>query len=261
MKPPERTRFLLLVLFLEIALAAALASSEARRQSADMGSRARLVRSTPVTQTPAFKALKKFTFENAASLSAWEEKVFKNKTLYTVARSAQRGFLKSVSKNASSGLYTKLNFEVSPDLILSWRWRVITFPQKKIPTELANRRQDDFAARIYVIFPGSNLFNSDVIEYIWDEHVLAGTVGSSPYSERIKLFVVRSGKPEGDGWRNEERNIYEDYERLFGKKPKRPLGAIALMSDSDNTASVSEADFGEIILKSKKSESPPRAAL
>ncbi len=128
-----------------------------------------------------------------------------------------------------------------------------------VSEKLANRSEDDFAARVYVIFPGSTFFNTDVIEYIWDESIAEGTVGSSPYSDRVKLFVIRSGRPteENGGWQIEKRSPYEDYVKLFGKKPKRAIGAVALMSDSDNTGTQSEANFGAIVFKIEKKDALP----
>ncbi len=243
-----RRRLLLLILLLEVAVAVTLVSSHLIARN--LGLR-------PVFQKPlgaSFKLLGKFSFENPAALKNWEEKVFKGKTAYQVLSENDQGFLKSSSHNASSGLFVKINYAVTPALHLSWRWRAITFPQKKDPEKLANRGEDDFAARIYVIFPGSTFFNSNVIEYIWDERLPVGSVASSPFSDRVKLFVIRSGKPpegEEEQWRVEERNVYQDYLKLFGKEPKRPLGAVALMSDSDNTGTHSESDFGDIVFKLK----------
>lgn len=237
----NRTRLLFLILCLEIVLALTLWSS-------------------PWTWTEKFQAprtffsiLEKISFKSPDSLKHWEEKIFKGRTRYQVAGEGGRRFLKSRSQNTSSGLYLKMKAPLSPDLFLSWEWRALKFPQKQNVNQLASRSQDDFAARLYVIFPGSNIFNSRVIEYIWDERIPPGTAVSSPFSDKIKLFVIRSGlapAKEG-GWSYEERNVYEDYVRLFGRKPDRPIGAIAIMSDSDNTASASEADFGEITLKHK----------
>ena len=166
---------------------------------------------------------------------------------------AGASFLKSKSENACSGLYIKVDYLPSPDLYVSWKWRAVSFPQKKQPEVIANKKEDDFAARIYVIFPGSNFFKSDVIEYIWDEHLPVGTVASSPYSERIKLYVLKSGPARADsgGWEFEERNVLEDYQKLYGKLPEKPVGAIALMSDSDNTETSAEADFTDIAIKTK----------
>jgi hypothetical protein len=49
----------------------------------------------------------------------------------------------------------------------------------------------------------------------------------------------------------EERNIYEDYKKAFGRKPGA-VGAIALMTDTDNTLSVAEAFYKDIKVGYKK---------
>lgn len=241
----RRIRFLTLVLGLQSAVTVSLLSSQALLPP---------VGRMPPPPAPASSTaviLQRFPFETQDALTQWEEKLFKNKTIYRVAGDGDRRFLSAESRDASSGLYKKFRQETSPDLTLSWSWRARVFPKKERPDALSSRRQDDFAARLYVIFPGRTLFGSDVIEYIWDENIPAGRVESSPFSERVKLFVIRSGPGPEDskGWVTEERNIRQDYERLFGKKPNRPVGILALMSDSDNTHSVSAADFGEILVK------------
>ena len=204
-----------------------------------------------------FDLLEKFVFQTPDSLKTWEEKIFKGKTAYAVVPEGEEGFLLAASKASSSGLYKKVEYFITPELYLSWDWKVSEFPKKPDPKKLASRAQDDFAARIYLVFPGITFFGSNVIEYIWDENLPAGTASSSPFSDRVKLFVIRSGKPgqENGGWVHEERNIYQDYTALFESKPDRALEAIALMSDSDNTRSSSQASFRTIELKSKKTES------
>ncbi|GEM_PF-927236 len=265
MKITPRTRLLLGVLALQAALLATLESGKLLRRAheADLTS-GRQASATRAQKPPAtlsaapvrrdtFTVLKKLSFESQESLKIWEEKIFKNKTLYNVMQHAGQNFLKSSSEDAASGLYTRINVKVTPDLFLSWRWRAVDFPEKKQPGQLSNRRQDDFAARIYVIFPGPSFFKTNVIEYIWDESIAAGTAASSPFSGRVKLFVLRTGKPSAaeDGWHLEERNIYKDYVDLFGQAPKRPIGALAIMSDSDNTGTRSGSDFADIILKTR----------
>src|SRR3989338_639213 len=119
--------------------------------------------------------LERFSFVSGDSLKAWEEKVFKGKTVYQVLLGPDgKRFLQSQSRDASSGLYMKVNYDASPGLVLSWSWKAVAFPKKKEPLRLSNRGEDDFAARLYVIFPGSNFFKSEVIEYLWDEHIPAG---------------------------------------------------------------------------------------
>ncbi len=189
-----------------------------------------------------------FRFKDQESLKVWEQKVFKGKTEYRVLSENGTSYLNSESKNASSGLFIKTKHKATPDLWLSWRWRALQFPTKKDPNRLANRSEDDFVARIYVIFAAANIFRSDVIEYVWDESIVVGTHNQSPYSDRIQLLVVKSGK-NGDGaegWDSQERNVYQDYRALFGKEPKLDIGMIAVMSDSDNTGTEASADFADI---------------
>lgn len=215
-----------------------------------------------VTPTPVLKKMSDFdilerlTFMAPECLRAWDEKIFKGKTQYLVVSEAGESFLSASSTASSSGLYKKLKRHVTPELGLSWDWKAVEFPKKPNPKKLADRAQDDFAARVYLVFPGVTFFGSHVIEYIWDESLPGGTVASSPFSDKVKLFVIRSGKPSIDngGWAHEERNIYQDYTALFEEKPERPLEAIALMSDSDNTRSSSRAYFKTIELNLKKTE-------
>ncbi len=209
------------------------------------------------SKTGEFKIFEKLSFDSQDSLKNWEEKIFKGRTDYRVLDSGDTGrFLSAKSAAASSGLYKKIKYEITPELYLSWDWKAMEFPKKNKPKKLADRSQDDFAARVYLIFPGATFFSSNVIEYIWDESLPEGTVMSSPFSDRVKLFVIRSGKPLPDhgGWRREERNIFEDYTALFEVKADRMLQGIALMSDSDNTQTSSGAYFREIEFKVKKNK-------
>jgi hypothetical protein len=199
--------------------------------------------------------LQRLSFDKGQeSLMGWQEKVFKGTTVFKIIEDDGSPYLRSQSQDACSGLYVKTEHRATPDLWISWKWRAKEFPHKKRPELLSNRPEDDFAARVYVIFPASNFFRSDVIEYIWDKEIPSGTLADSPYSERVKLLVVRTGPPGvvNGGWVEEERNIYEDYLKLFGKAPRHPVGLVALMSDSDNTGTSASADFAEIILKDKQ---------
>jgi len=89
------------------------------------------------------------------------------------------------------------------------------------------------------------------IEYVWSDDLPKGTIITSPYFANIKLIVVESGKKNNDEWVFEERNIYDDYKRAFGTSPSG-VGAIALMTDTDNTLSTAEALYTDIKVGYKK---------
>jgi hypothetical protein len=61
------------------------------------------------------------------------------------------------------------------------------------------------------------------------------------------MIAIGSGRGRAGQWVHERRNIYEDYKRLFGRAPPR-AGAIAIMTDSDNTGENAAACYGSIRL-------------
>ena len=245
-----RLRWLSLILFLEAALYLSLSSVAVLIKTLKIS---QVPETAAIQTTLGYKIIARYSFENQASLKQWEEKIFKGSTQYQVLSESGDHFLKFKSNDACSGLYVRVDTPETANLYLSWRWRALVFPKKKTPEKLSNKNEDDFAARVYIIFLGANFFKSDVIEYIWDEKAPVGSAVSSPYSDRIKLYVLRSGPtPEAaGGWFTEERNVAEDYEKIYGKPPQKPVGAIAIMSDSDNTGTNSEADFADVTLKTK----------
>jgi len=193
-----------------------------------------------------------FPFSSDDSLGEWKEKVLRKKVKYSVISSPAESYVRAVSNGTCSSMYhtLKLNADIRP--VLSWKWRVVGFPEKKYSDDLKSREEDDFAARMYVIFPALFFANSRVLEYIWAQDLGIGTISSSPYSDNIKLIVLRSGPTENGAWKKEERDIYEDYVSAFHARPKYKIGAVAFMCDSDSTGSSAEAHFDDIKIFIKK---------
>ncbi|MFA5271452.1 MAG: DUF3047 domain-containing protein [Candidatus Omnitrophota bacterium] len=231
----------------------------------------------------AYTLPKVFKFDKKNALNEWQEKIFKNRVLYIVEPEKNGGQLLAKSKNACSGLFYKIRFDSKRYPMISWKWRVIKFPEKDSPRgayawareeslwdkvlvalrikpplkkpmvlpETANSakggwlERDDYAARVYVIFPSWFFPNTKCIEYVWSENLPKGQIMTSPYFANIKLIVVESGKKNTDEWAYVERNIYNDYRSAFGRSPSI-VGAIALMTDTDNTMSTAEALYADI---------------
>ncbi len=192
-----------------------------------------------------------FRFNKEEALKEWQEKVFKNKVVYVVVAEKGEAYLSAKSDKACSGLFYRIGFKPSEFPMISWSWKVTKFPEKNHEAVPNNEKQgwiekDDYAARLYVIFPSLHFIKTKSIEYIWDENIPEGTMMTSPYFNNIKLIVVESGSDNINKWVHEERNIYEDYKRAFGKPPSGSVGAIALMTDTDNTVSTAEALYKDI---------------
>ena len=193
-------------------------------------------------------------FNKKSALGEWQEKIFKNKVLYAVEPKREGGYLSAKSNKACSGLIYNIKFHPKEFPMMSWKWKVLKFPDKSKTSgvETAWIEKDDYAARVYVIFTSWYFLHMQCIEYIWDQYLLEGTVMASPYWHNIKLIVAESGKKRMGQWVFEERNIYEDYKKAFGKAPTVGVGAIALMTDTDNTLSTAEASYTDIKVGYKK---------
>lgn len=199
-----------------------------------------------------YNTSKWFPFNTKEALREWEEKIFKNRVLYTVEPKKEGGYLSAISKGANSGLVYKIKFHPKKYPMISWKWKVIEFPEKNINKKIKGGwlEKDDYAARVYVIFPSWIFTNIRCIEYIWDEHIPEGTIMKSFYSKKIRLITLESGRENLGKWVFEERNIYEDYKRAFGRAPGS-VGAIALVTDTDNTLSTAEALYTNIKVRYK----------
>ena len=185
-----------------------------------------------------------FDFNQKNALKQWEEKIFSGKVAYWVDFGGGGGFVHSKSENTSSAIFRRLKFDPKNYPILSWKWHAVRFPQKEgAQDQIAG---DDFAARMYVVFLSAFFTNIECVEYVWDETLQEGTILKSPYSDQIRQLVVQNGPVPEHEWVSENRNIAKDYELLFGKPPERKVAAIAIMTDSEGTASEAEALFDDI---------------
>ena len=65
------------------------------------------------------------------------------------------------------------------------------------------------------------------------------------------MVAVESGPDRVEQWISEERDILADYRRLFGEEP-REIGAIAIMTDTDNTGAEATAWYGDIVISTDR---------
>ena len=124
---------------------------------------------------------------------------------------------------------------------LRWRWRVHQLPEGSDETD---DDKNDSAAGVRLII-GRRTLNplaGKSLKYIWSETLPKGTVISS---SRQHMIVLRSGTDDLGKWVWEEVNAYQDYRRLFGGDP-RPVDLLGLLTDSNNTGTVVEADYDDI---------------
>jgi hypothetical protein len=200
-----------------------------------------------IAQHKVFRGIAWFRFDQQNALSGWEEKVFKGKVSYRVEADKNDTYLEAYSRNAASGIVRWLKFNPIKYPYVSWRWKVLQFPGKKKGSYQDNWwiEKDDYAARFYIIFPRFPFFRYQCLEYVWDEFLPKGTVLTNPSYSGLKIIVAESGRENLGKWVDIERNLNEDFKKYFGGTPGN-VGAIAIMTDADNTTSTAEAQYNDI---------------
>lgn len=163
---------------------------------------------------------------------------------------AENRFLRVDSRSSASALWRPVDFDVSDDATLSWRWRV-SMSLDHIEDE-RRRKSDDYAARVAVMFDGKP-FDKDTpfLMYVWAGNENVGDVYPSPYTEKAATIVLRSGDMDSGEWLMEQRAVSADFERYFGRRAERVTG-VALMVDTDNTDSRATAWFDDLVLDGRR---------
>jgi hypothetical protein len=174
----------------------------------------------------------------------WQTKSFRGTTEYTWVKEDNRTFVRANSRASASGLYYRIEFDPQQYPYLTWQWKVNNI----IASGDATRKSgDDYSARIYVVFPSFFFWNTKAINYIWANKLPKEQAVPNPYTSNSIMISVESGRSETGQWITETRNIHEDYKRFFGKEPPK-AGAIAIMTDTDNTGETVSSDYGLIAL-------------
>lgn len=152
------------------------------------------------------------------------------------------------AKHINFPIINKDNIDIYKTPILSWRWRVSEVPDGANEDDNA---RNDAAASIYVVFDMGHVLFKKVpksIRYTWSSTLKEGTELSKFFGNQ-KIVVMQSGKDELGSWHTFQRNIVEDYRRLFGDDPPHKPLAILILSDGDSTGHEAEADYDDIELK------------
>jgi hypothetical protein len=172
----------------------------------------------------------------------WEQKSFRGETNYQVVTEGTGKVLHARSQGTASGLIFKKEYRLQDYPLLSWRWKVQGIIPKADETEKSG---DDYAARVYVIFPHWFFPKTRTISYVWGNTLPQGRTVPSPYTVNAMIVAVGSGTEKIGEWIVERRNVLEDYRRLFKEEPPQ-VGAIAIMTDTDNTGASAEAWYDDL---------------
>lgn len=177
-----------------------------------------------------------------SGLVGWTEKVFQGRTEYRIVEDGGEKVLQARSQGTASGLVFETAYDPADYPILTWRWKIANIIASG---DSRSKTGDDYAARLYVIFPHWLFFKTRTLNYIWANRLPREAVQANAYTGNAMMIAVESGAGQAGEWRQVRRDILADYRRAFGEEPPR-VGAIAVMTDTDNTGETAVAWYGDI---------------
>ena len=153
-----------------------------------------------------------------------------------------RGYTKGEAQRITLGNGRgHLDWDLRTHPRLAWDWRAL-----QLPVGAREDKVNDAGGAVYVSFDRKDWLGRPFsIKYTYSSTLPVGTVVSSG---NVKVIVVSSGVEGFGRWQRVERNVAEDYRRLFDEDPPDRPFAITLWSDSDNTKTAGEVDFDNLTL-------------
>jgi hypothetical protein len=179
---------------------------------------------------------------STSGLSGWSEKSFQGTTEYRIVEEQGQKVLFARSENAASGLVFETDYDPQQFPILSWRWKISDTISKG---DSRSKAGDDYAARIYIVFPHWFFLKTKTLNYIWSNQLPKNSSQLSVYTSNDMMIAVESGSAKAGEWVAVQRNLLDDYRKAFGEEPPN-VGAIAIMTDTDNTGETAVAWYGDI---------------
>ena len=166
---------------------------------------------------------------------------------------------------------------MAPGTKLRWRWRL---DQPLLDTDLNRRNGDDSPLKVCAMFDlplqsipliergklsiaGSKAggkLPSATLCYVWDHLLPVGTELNNAFSQQIRFIIMASGEHNLKEWISQERDLTQDFLRLFVDQTKTvpPLLAIAVGADADNTQATSVGYVGDISLSAATTPVPAK---
>jgi len=163
--------------------------------------------------------------------------------VFHVRRKGENKFLQVKTVNESIRFSrTKegtLSWDVRKRPILRWRWRA-----HHLPDGASEHEKNDVGGAIYVTFDTDWLGRPKSIKYTYSSSLPVGTVVD--FGQLYVIVVDTKPEAEIGTWHTVQRNLLEDYDRIFGGRPPPHPLSITIWSDSDTTRDWAMVDFDDI---------------
>lgn len=193
-----------------------------------------------------------------ASWQPWSLSRFKPPTRYKLIEDAGATVVHARAQASASGIIHHVNVDPRQRPLLSWRWKVMDL----LPSATS---ADDSPARIVVSFDGDldkldfsdrlfydqfRLFTGQqlpyaALMYVWGSRTPKDGIVPNPYTSRIKIIVVESGRDRLGRWLGEQRNVAADFRRAFGEEPGKVI-SVGILTETDAADRPLEVYYGDL---------------
>jgi hypothetical protein len=172
------------------------------------------------------------------------------------------------SRGALTFLEKIVDIDIREYPIVTWKWRVENVLEG---IDERTREGDDHPIRIFFVFEPDESrqslwfrlkrwlyldwvhghpFGGRFTEYVWSSHLKSGEVVNDPGRPWQKLMVIEGGSAKLGKWLSYERNLYEDFKRLYGEEPRR-LIFIGILNDTDQTGKEAVSYIADLMFHRK----------
>jgi hypothetical protein len=129
---------------------------------------------------------------------------------------------------------------------VAWKWKALRIPSRG---DVRVRGRNDQALQLLVAFE-----NGRIISYVWDANAPEGTITDEsvgwPVNLAVKVIVVKGGSSDVGRWVTQNRNVRDDYVRLFHGQPPQIKG-IRIQANTQYTRDTAEGMVGSIVFSSR----------
>lgn len=185
-------------------------------------------------------------FENE-KMQNWHGRADHYESIYKLDSIDGQSYLSASSKGSDNFILKKLDVDLVKYPYLNWKWRANTLP---VNGDESKKQNCDIAASVIIVFRASK-WRPQTLKYTWSSTLEKNTITKSPFAHwptRTDIVVLQSGDKHLNEWVTEKVNVLDHYKMLYDKKnvKQRKVEALVIMTDSDNTNSLSEADYDDI---------------
>ncbi len=171
----------------------------------------------------------------------WAPKAFEAETQYSLNQQGADSVITAKGVGSASGLFAETKIDLTETPILSWSWRGMT---SLAGLDERTKQGDDYVARVYVVAKHPYLFwKSRALNYVWSSNQQQDSHWPNAFTSRAMMVAVAGSSAPLGVWRQERRNVREDFLHYFGESVTQ-VDVIAIMSDGDKSNRIVDAEYG-----------------